>query len=101
MKTIIFTVSDQTVAWYGSLYFRLVLRNGHSHALLTLEVSVMMSLNRSKQVNGIKTQDLKLYPGNSLAIQWLGPDLSLPVPRLSPWSGSEDPASCMVQPKVS
>ena len=88
MKTIIFTVSDQTVTWYGSLYFRLVLRNGHSHALLTLEVSVMMSLNRSKQVNGIKTQDLKLYPGNSLAIQWLGPDLSLPVPRLSPWSQS-------------
>ena len=53
-------------------FFRLVLRNGHSHVLLTLEVSVMMSLKRSKQVNGVKTQDLKLYPGNSLVIQWLG-----------------------------
>ena len=65
-------------------FFRLVLRNGHSHVLLTLEISVMMSLNRSKQVNGVKIQDLTLYPGNSLAIQWLGLDLSLPVPRLNP-----------------
>lgn len=46
---IIFTVYLMKLLLDVAHYFcRLVLKNGHSHILLTLEVSVMMNLNRSQ-----------------------------------------------------
>ena len=37
--------------------------------------------------------------GDSLAVQWLGLCFHYQGPRFDPWSGNEDPKSCVVQPK--